>query len=332
MFMRSFAMAGAALVALAGPALAASQAEADALMDAFVGAKGFEAVALEALYENGSDYQALFRHAPTSASAADASLGPVEKALLIAETLETEKPDRVRYAISYARADGEDAPFELVEIRRYNLGPLIHRATMEEYGAENVAAAEDFGVGPDVAWRFAFTPEMGTLALPVAASRREIAAGAPQLDEDDQTEVCLSGPCRSLSHHADGIDQQDASDKAEPFAPLNMPAMGEPAYDQQARHGNGGYVPAAVARLLGGMLGLADDAGWRAPETPEGAAPGEPTLLMQIDRNLGQEIMSFGFAGQTHLMDDDIAEIWVKGGFVSELPTIEPMRQIVRRR
>lgn len=328
--MRLFATA-CAVVALLAPALALSTEEANKVVEGFVAAPGYTAFDVEAIHNPDSPYEKNFPKSGEMATHADAMIGPIEKALLLVNAYETQSPDRVRYAISYSQvveeADGNADTIMLVEVRRYNLGPIIRKYAQDEYGPENTGGPEDFGVGPDVAWRFAFGTVMGNSALALSGSRRVIAEGDAQLNEDDASEMCIAGPCRSIGARAleyapKGARPPEAIEAGEITAPYTI-TFGKTDMT--------GLNAPFVARNLQTMLGLGQNGDWVTPETPEAGAPGEPFIVMQIDQNQGQEIVSEGLAGMTRLNDDSIREIWVRAGFWNGQPPSEPQRLIVGR-
>lgn len=333
-------LAAAALIAAfaATPAFALTKQEADKAVAAFIAADGFTAVAEDAHLQPGAAYLNRFSPKPGDALLPDAEVGPIEKALLIVETMEATQPGRVRYAVSYGQVlegDGQGRMdfISLVEVRRYNMGPLIHQQTQEEYGPENTAPVEEFGVGPDIAWRFAFSPVMGNLALPLSISRKVIGEGAEQL-KDDPAQVCPAGPCRGLG----GAYGFAAEGKAEPPKPAPTPEIGTPRYGALVGDLESDSVSTAhVARVLSAVLGLTDPAQpgvWRTPEAPEGGGveTGAPFIVFQFDQNLGNDDGTSALAGITRLADDDVAQLWAMGSFFGTMPPGELQTQIVRAR
>ncbi len=321
-----------AALALLAPANALSTDEANRKVAAFVGASGYEAFDVDAIHDAGSPYEKMFPQSGQTATFADAMTGPVEKALLLVDAYETQKPDRMRYQVGYSQivedADGEQQVIMLVEVRRYNLGPLIRKSAIEEYGAENTAGPEAFGVGPDVAWRFAFSTVQGNMALALSASRHVIADGAAQLNETDAGEACLSGPCRALADRAiDHAPPREATDAA----PIDAKTLIAP---YTITFGSGDMIgenAAFIARNLQTFVGLEEGGDWKTPETPEAGEAGEPFLLMQIDQNLGQDIFSEGTAAYLRLNDDAVKDIYVNALFWNGQPPSEPVKRTVNR-
>jgi len=315
--MRMLAALAAALF-LTSSADALSTGEANKIVEGFVAAPGYTAFDVDTIHDEGSPYEKNFPKSGEGATHADAMIGPIEKALLLVNSYEETKPDRVRYAISYSQvsedADGNADTIMLVEVRRYNLGPIIRKYAMEEYGPENTAGPEDFGVGPDVAWRFAFGTVMGNTSLALSGSRHVIAEGDKQMKEDDAAEICVTGPCRSV---VNGV--MEFMPKGDP-EPIEAAALTAPYTTAFGKDDMMGISAPFVARNLQAFLGVGDGGDWANPETPEAGKPGEPFLMVQIDQNLGQEIVSAGLAGFTLANDDAIAAKWVRATFWNGQP------------
>lgn len=329
--MKRILLGAVAALALMASANALSTDEANKAIEGFIAAEGFTAFDVEAIHDPASPYEAMFPKSGEQALHADSGISPVEKALLLVDAYEKQKPDRMRYQVSYGHvvedADGEQQVVYLVEVRRYNLGPLIHKETQKEYGPENTADAEAFGIGPDVAWRFAFATVQGNMALALSGSRAVIAEGAAQLDETAESASCLSGPCRSIAARAVEFVPAGAG-AAEPLTPdvVQTPHLAS---------ASGGDLPmshaAYVSRSLQSLLGLVPSGEWTPPETPEAGAPGEPFLVIQVDQNLGQEIVSEGAAGYTRLNDDSLSAIYVSALYWSSDAPSEAQRRTVKR-
>ncbi len=330
--MKIFLATACTAVALLTPASALSADDANKAIEGFIAAPGYAAFDVDTIHEANSPYEKNFAKSDASAlHAADAMIGPIEKALLLVNSYEDQAPDRVRYAISYGQVvedgDGDGNTVMLVEVRRYNLGPIIRKYAQDEYGPENTGAPEDFGVGPDVAWRFAFASVMGNTSLALSGSRRVIADGEAQMNEQDAAEACPAGPCRSLVVRAieyapEGAKAPTSIDVADLTAPYTITF---------GKTDMAGLNAPFVARNLQTMLGLGQNGDWATPETPEAGKPGEPFVVMQIDQNLGQEIVTEGLAGWTRLNDDATSQIWVRAGFWNGQPPSEPQRVIVGR-
>lgn len=322
-------LAAAAALALVPPASALTAQEADRIVTGFIAAPGFETFDVETIHEPGSPYEAMFPNAGASALHGDASISPIEKAILLVDAYEATKPDRVRYQVAYSQvaedSDGRQNIIMMVEVRRYNLGPLIHKSTSEDYGPENTAPIEDFGVGPDVAWRFAFVTIQGNSALALSGGRRVIADGAAQMNENDAAEACLAGPCRSAAARAMEYAPQGAGAPR----PIQAAELTAPYTSTFGSADMSGQNAAFVARNLLAFLKLEEEGYWKTPETPEAGEPGQPFLVLQIDQNLGQEIVSEGAAAFLRLNDDSIRDIVVTAAFWAGQPPMEPTQRTV---
>jgi hypothetical protein len=179
------------LVAGSQAILTAQAGDLDATISSFVTGDGF--VSQDAETVDGK-LQAVF--AQSSAMRADGNVSALEKALLLVDALEGTLP-RARYMVRYGQVMGEDSvsagPVSFVTVERYNFGPVIHRMVVEEYGAENAADVEEFGVGPHVAWRIVTRPVMGQEAAILEVARKEIS------DDDAQAQGRTAVP---LTRHA----------------------------------------------------------------------------------------------------------------------------------
>lgn len=337
-----FIAAAAAISLLLPSAWAASKADVDKAVAAFVASPSFTMLPEGLVDDPMSKYQARFAGQPVEALRPDAAVGPVEKALLIVETMEATQPERVRYVVSYGQVsetEGDDLvdTISLVEVRRYNLGPLLHRTALAEYGPENTGDPSQFGLGPDVAWRFAFSPVMGNLALPLSMSRRVIAEGADQL-KVDVAETCPAGPCRQIA----GVDAFDLAaagiQTARPYEPIPVPDIGTPPYTRVVGSSDAPHVSAAVmGRWLSAMLNLTETTDrpgtWAtpaAPTSPEIAAGG-PFIFFQLDQNLGQDLATSGLASLIGAPGSEAAQTWVRTTAFGDIPPAAAQVQIIER-
>lgn len=215
-----------------------------------------------------------------------AGLGPIPVALL---ALQSSEPalERVRYRLRYRMADAGsasgDAPssYSYVEVVRFNLGPAIRQDLVDAIGEEAVAGAEEFGVGPHVAWRIVTRPVMGNRAIVVAAGRREIEASQAQ------AEACLGAPC------ADAVAVIETAVEWGDMVAVTDQSVGA-----------GDAAAEAVTLLLGEVDGLEAEAG-------EGS-PGDPAWAIEavVDVNLGQDEGVDAAYRQGGLMDDSVAALW----------------------
>jgi len=225
-------------------------------------------------------------------------VGPIEKAMLIADA--AIPSTRTRTAISYGQIieteDGAGLPYSFVEVRHYNLGPVIYAETVEAYGAENTADMEEFGFGEHFAWRFIFRPMMGNTAILLDASVRVIS------DEKAANEDCHGRPCLDTTAGFDDMAEwTEIAGKLPTWPPLYPTQTGEisaPAY--------------AISRLaVFGYWANAEGGHyqWTGGEHPEAARGYEPYRFISIDRDLGQESAIDTVWRETALNDDDIYAI-----------------------
>lgn len=285
----------ACLLALAGPA-AADEGLERAIAD-FVTGPGWTAQDPEVL-ESALDSTL----SPNGALRPSANLSALEKALLILEGRETAL-ERTRTLLRYGQVtlaeDGALLPVSFIQVERYNLGPLLHQLAVEEYGAENVADPEDFGVGPHVAWRFVFMPVTGNEAQLLEAARSEVA------EQQAARTPCLDRPCLDLFARSDELHAW----KEIQGPPTGFESLYEAWQDEIA-------VNARIAAELALPLGLAtvEDGSyvWTGSEQPEAAPDGRPYLFLQIDRNLGQALGSDAILAATALNDHALSAFWVR--------------------
>src|SRR5690606_11537866 len=101
-----------------------------------------------------------------------------------------------RYRVTYqltSAADDPDLTRSYVEVTRFNLGPAFRESLVDSVPAEHLAGPEEFGVGPDVSWRFEMSPMRAMTAGIDRASRKELsAAEAAAMD-------CFGMPCNELA-------------------------------------------------------------------------------------------------------------------------------------
>jgi len=269
------------LIALATLALG----QEPAVTDEFVQAPGYEPVdSLELEDELDSllpPVDSVFRRG--------SDLGPLAKIALILEAREGPQ-ERARYHLTASVVPGTDDV--LVQLDRYNLGPLIHEETVEAYGAENVADAETFGVGPHVSWRLVTTPLRGNRAIIVAASRMELSAAAAGEDQ------CLLSSCLST---VTDLGEEGTLQMLEPIedAAVNPALVTDDLL----------LSPAAVFALMAGQAGLVLEGNEAAREL---SADSVIVAQAQLDRNLGQEIAQDGLFRVGQLMDDSVEAHWYR--------------------
>ncbi len=262
----------------------------DELLTQFLGLDaGFEALdpdLLEAEIAAGlPDSGSVF--APTGA------LDPFTKAVMVVETLEG-RLERSRYQATLRLVNVEyegvaqPAQYVLVTAERYNIGPVVHAALVEELGADVVAPLEEFGVGPNTSWRFVMQPLQGHAAMLVAASRLE-------LDADEAAAApCLYGPCLAL-----GWDGGPPAWDAVETAPLDELAL---VFDLET----------ADFQLLDPevMMAIVVAAAGFDPYVWEVGGPEREIAHAFVDLNLGQGATISSVLVQRELLDDSLAAIW----------------------
>lgn len=273
---------------LAGTSLAAAQTL-DEEITSFINAEGFEprdAFALETeLSEAWLDIDSL---------SPGGRVGPIEKAMMLADL--AIPAQRTRSDIAYGEILGEDgAPTSFIEIRHFNLGPVIRADTADAYGEENTAPLEDFGVGDHMAWRFVLRPEMNNAAILIEASSRLIT------DKEASKAECSGRPCLDPYLSFDDVDWQQIDGKLPTWPPL-YPTESEDV-----------ATPAhAIAQLaVFGYWANAESGEyqWTGGEHPEGARGPEPYRFIAIDRQLGQEASIDTVWRETKLNDDSLSAI-----------------------
>jgi Ca-activated chloride channel family protein len=267
--------------------------------DAFVHAAGFTEADPEALQEQlRADDRLWSDAAASSVFLPDADLDPLAKAVLLVESQEVPL-QHYRYLLTYllraASPDHPDITHSYVEVTRFNLGPARHAEVVSAAG-EHAAPAGEFGVGPDVSWRFVFHSIMGQRSDVFAASRHELTAGEAA-DRD-----CLGEPCLSL---------------AEPVLPDGeFPNADTPAFDDSSVyasrvHEGGVALPVRVAAE---MFSAVTSHGFEAAMDDST----EPQLTLVISHNVsGQDENGFALLRQGRILDHAISEIWLQRSEVS---------------
>lgn len=222
-------------------------------------------------------------------------VGPIEKAVLLAET--AIGSIRTRTAVAYAQLVTEqEGPVSFIEVEHYNLGPTIHAQTVAEYGEDDVADAVEFGEGEHMAWRFVFQPLMGNTAILMGASAHVIS------DKAAAKAYCTSRPCLDLAF---GLDDFAPWEEIEGTLP-SWPSAYPPRFRDIA-------IPAqAIAELA--VLGYWANAEngtyqWTGGEHPEGIYGIQPWRYIGIDRNLGQDDGIDVVWQESLVNDDEIADV-----------------------
>lgn len=272
----------AAVLAAGGMAPAAAQGNPSVR---FVSEDGYAPVDPDRLWD---DMNAAISPAdPDSVFLPAAGIAPMPLAVLALDTAEPSL-ERVRYRLRFG-TDWIDAPpsaaplpVSYIEITRFNLGPAIREDLIGSLGADNVADAAAFGVGPHVGWRLVTQPVMGNRASIVAAGRME-------LDEQSASgETCLGIPCLNV-----GSVIEDAApwSEMEPATPDGNTSEALVAYR-------------AADLLLGEIDSIETDSPPTAPSVPDWA------IEAVIEVNLGQvegTELAYRWGG---LLDDSVSAIW----------------------
>lgn len=288
-----FLLAPALLAAASLLSPAAHATEVDRAIATFVGEDGFEAQDVDAVDEK---LLAAFTASPAGVARPDSEASPLEKALLLVETLEPALP-RTRTMLRYGQMLDGDTPYAFVTVERYNFGPAIRQMVIDDYGEENTDEPEAFGVGPHVVWRVVTMPLMGQQAALVSVARGEIAEKVAEATD------CAGRPCLGFEPLPD-----DLHDWQETEIAIDLTA----AY--AAKTADEVATPARIAAELAIAAGIAASQdgrlSWHGPEQPEAARHAEPFLFLSIDRDLGQETAMDAMLGQTLLNDDAVEELW----------------------
>lgn len=284
-------LAATIAVLAASTTLASAQSIDDAITD-FIHAKGFT-------HQNPYDLEdALYSRFIDGSITPGGAVGPIEKAMMIAE--DAIPSTRTRTFIAYGEIiedeDGASVPYSFIEVRHYNLGPIIHAEAVEAYGAENVDDIEAFGTGDHMAWRFVFRPIMGHTATLLDASSRIIT------DQQAARHDCNGTPClEPINNFDDEVTWQEIEGRLPEWPLLYSDQSDEIATPEFA-----------ISQLA--VLGYWANAEsgyyeWTGGEHPEAAQGYEPYRFISVDRNLGQEIAIDTVWRETLLNDDSVSEI-----------------------
>ena len=262
----------------------------DAQIADFVGAPGFIMQDIARLDDRLSQMWL-----DTAALSPGGQVGPIEKAMMLADT--DISSTRTRSAIAYGQVMEEDGtPVSFIEVRHYNLAAVLHAETVEAYGIENTADVADFGTGDHKAWRFIFQPLMNNAATLVQASARTISP------EEAAADDCMGRPCLDLYADAsDPLDWQEMDWTTSSWPELYPSRFGDMAIPA--------YTIAQIA-VLGFWASTESGAyQWTGGEHPEAARDATPFRFIGIDRNLGQDDSTETIWHETLLNDDAIASL-----------------------
>ncbi|SFZ82279.1 Ca-activated chloride channel family protein [Devosia enhydra] len=285
-----------ALVAALAVATPALSAEIDETIAAFIGAPGF--VVADAADANDTLAGQWTR---TDLIAPGGNVGPVEQAILLAGA--DAALDHTRTSIAYGEVlveeDGAPARYSFVELRRYNLGPALHAALVDQLGAENVAELSEFGEGPHRAWRLVFFPVMGSVAALLDVSARDIG------DDEAASDECGGRPCLDPDATLDARAEWSEADAVlADWTPNFLDRVDGVATEAQA------IAELEIAQYLATSDG--GDYLWTGGEHPEAVGDATPFRFYEIDRNLGQELVVDALSVNTELNDDSIRDMLVR--------------------
>lgn len=247
--------------------------------------------------------EAILHYARDSAFAPGYLLSPLTRAIVTAQAVDGRLP-HVRYHLTLGQvetgafsAGGGHEWIEVVELRRFNLGPARHAQEVAAHGAENTAAPEHFGEGPDVVWRFAMRPLRGVAAEILSASRAEI--DTPERD-------CMGFHCQIgqsiIPHLTDWSEMQ----------PVDAPQGFRPSYDELWRGAPSAPALLDMLALLSPFTAQATghDADWQRFEPRWERDPEDPIAHVIIEVGLGQEAGGEVMLFETDLLDDELRSIW----------------------
>ena len=299
-----FVLTAAAL--LATTALASAQSLEDQIQD-FIYTPGFAAEDVPAL-----EVRLIDQWFDLTVMTPGGTVGPLEKAMLIADR--SIESGRTRTAIAYGEVISEGTPYSFIEVRHFNLGPVIHAETADAYGTENTAPVEDFGRGESRAWRFVFSPEMNNAAILLEASSRVIS------DKEASKSDCTGRPCLDPYAGFDDIAWEEIEGQVRDWPELYATMSDETA------------TPAhAIAQLA--VLGFWANAEsgqyqWTGGEHSESIRDATPYRFIGVDRNLGQEASIDAVWQETAVNDDALAAIAFRraevGGWVTLMRSDTP--------
>ncbi|MCC5999601.1 MAG: SH3 domain-containing protein [Pararhodobacter sp.] len=246
----------------------------------------------------------ILHYAPDSALAPGHGLSPLTKSIVALQAIDGRLP-HARYHLTYRMGEPTIAPtayydlVELIELRRFNLGPARHAATVAAHGAENTADIAHFGEGPDVVWRFAMRPLRGNDAVILSAARAEI--DTPEGD-------CMGFHCQmaqSIVPHMADWGSEDS---------IAMPDF-RPSYDELWQ--GAPSAPAALDALaLTSLMAETDggDARWHPIEARVMDEPGAPFIEVIIEVGMGQDTGAEVGYFATRLRDDETMSVWYRLG------------------
>ena len=278
----------AATMLFATTALASAQSLENQIQD-FIHAPGFAADDINAL-----EVRLIDQWFDLTVMTPGGTVGPLEKAMLIAD--KSIESGRTRTAITYGQVISDnDTPYSFIEVRHFNLGPVIHAETEDAYGTENTASVDEFGRGDHRAWRFVFMPEMNNAAVLLEASSRIIA------NKEASKADCTGRPCLAPYANFDTLDWEAVEGRV-----AHWPELYATQSDETSTPA---HVIAALAVF--GFWASAESGAyqWTGGEHPEAIRDATPYRFIGIDRNLGQEASIDAIWHETSINDDELKSI-----------------------
>ena len=261
----------------------------------FVFAPGYKSVNVQKLnddrYYSPNNFPAL-GSGPSSAFWPDTNLDPITRAMLFVDTQEPKLP-RVRYKVTYsmnALNDERETKQHYVEVTRYNMGPIIHQDVVKSTPAGvPVAPASEFGVGPNIGWRFVMSPIQGMRSGLLYASRKELS------DAEAKRADCLGVPCL-------GFYDPTGPDKG--WRTIDAPSLNAPVYNNPKNLGLN--QPTRVIEEL--WASISSEEMDILPYNKK-----QPQFEFVVSQNtFGQNDSISALVKQFPVMDDSISEVWTR--------------------
>ena len=235
----------------------------------------------------------------TSINLPDADLDPITRAMLLFESKEVSLP-HARYRVTYsmnASTEVPEARHNYVEVTRYNLGPARRNDLLGSVPDGQVAGLEEFGIGPNISWRFVMMPVMGIKSDVIYASRKEVTEAQAQAAD------CLGSPCLAL------IDPQGPD--------RNWNSIPSPQLPAQVYSKNNNFELTAPTRVIEELwASISSDEMDILPYSKE-----QPQFEFVVSRNtFGQDDSVSALVKQFPVMDDSISEVWTRRIEIPNVP------------
>ena len=235
----------------------------------------------------------------TSISVPDADLDPITRAMLLFESKEVSLP-HARYRVTYsmnASTEVPEARHNYVEVTRYNLGPARRNDLLGSVPDGQVADLEEFGVGPNISWRFVMMPVMGIKSDVIYASRKEVTEAQAQAAD------CLGSPCLAL------IDPQGPD--------MNWNSIPSPQLPAQVYSKNNNFELTAPTRVIEELwASISSDEMDILPYNKK-----QPQFEFVVSQNtFGQNDSISALVKQFPVMDDSISEVWTRRIEIPNVP------------